>query len=93
MNKNRKVRVVDIFLKKLNYVMSNKQREVLESHNSIVLGGLWAVEFFKDLLYIAPYIKTDIPKKYRELYRINKIPIKIRGYYFVNNIFSFNTIS
>jgi len=39
-----------------------------------------------NLLFIAPYIKINIPKEYKEKYRIAKIPPKVRGYFFKENI-------
>ena len=46
----------------------------------------WAVEIQNDLLYIAPYITTDMPKKFKEECRMQKIPSKIRPYLFQKNI-------
>lgn len=81
-----KARAADIALKKLGYLLSAKQRKEIEKENSLVIGGIWTVEVQGDLLYIAPYIETDMPKKFKELCRVNKIPNKIRPYLFQHNI-------
>jgi tRNA(Ile)-lysidine synthase len=76
------IRIVDKYLKKLGYLLSSAQREELIEEKSIVFGGEWAVEIFGDRVYIAPYIKSVIPKRYREACRIAKLPSKVRGYFY-----------
>ncbi len=73
-------------LKELGYLLSGKERETLKSQTSIVAGRKWAIELQDNLLFIAPYIKTTLPKEYKEKYRIAKIPPKVRGYFFKENI-------
>ncbi|NEW60901.1 tRNA lysidine(34) synthetase TilS [Sulfurovum sp. bin170] len=75
-------RVVDKYLKKLGYLLSSAQRAELANENSMVFGGLWAVEIVEDKIYIAPYLKEVMPKKFKEACRIAKIPSKVRGYYY-----------
>ncbi len=85
-NKESKVRTVDITLKKLGYLLSASQREEIEKENSLVIGGKWAIEFQENLLYIAPFVKLSMPKNFKEKCRVAKIPSKIRGYIFKENI-------
>ncbi len=85
-NPNIKSRVVDIYLKKLGYLLSSAQREELKIENSIVFGGVWAVEVKGDNIYIAPYIQKPMPKEYKEACRVAKIPPKVRGYCYNNNL-------
>ena len=73
-------RVVDRYLKQLGYLLSSAQRKELATENSIVFGGLWAVEIIQRQIYVAPYIKIIMPKKFKESCRKVKIPSKIRGY-------------
>ena len=73
-------------LKELGYLLSGSEREVLKSQNSIVAGRKWAIELKDNLLFIAPYIKINIPKEYKEKYRLAKIPPKVRGYFFKEDI-------
>jgi len=85
-NTKLKAKAVDIALKRLGYLMTSAQRAEIEKENSLVIGGKWAVEYQDSLLYIAPYCTTKMPKEFKEQCRINKIPPKIRGYIFKNNI-------
>ncbi len=77
---------LSIYLKELNYLTSFKEREAILKNSSIVVGRKWAVEIENNLLYIAPYIKTTLPKEFKEICRINKIPPKIRGYLYKENL-------
>ena len=83
---NSKAKAVDITLKKLGYLLSASQRQEIENKTSLVIGGEWAIELHTDLLYIAPYLTTDMPKQFKEACRVEKIPSKIRPYIFKENI-------
>jgi len=74
------VRLVDKYLKILGYLLSGNQRKELENESSIVFGAIWAVEVTETNIYIAPYQKVAMPKKFKERCRVSKIPSKIRGY-------------
>jgi tRNA(Ile)-lysidine synthase len=52
----------------------------------LVIGGEWAVALQDDLLFIAPYLTVDMPKKFKEVCRILKVPGKIRPYLFKAHI-------
>ncbi|MFT7879945.1 MAG: tRNA lysidine(34) synthetase TilS [Sulfurimonas sp.] len=77
-----KVQAADMVLKQMGYLMSAAQREELERSESLVIGGTWAIAEQGDLLYIAPYRTTDMPKAFKEQSRVAKIPAKIRPYLF-----------
>lgn len=81
-----KAKAVDISLKELGYLLSNAQRNEISSDNNIVIGGQWAICGYEDLVYIAPYIKTTLPKDLKEKYRIAKIPPLIRGYCVIESL-------
>jgi len=81
-----KIRVIDIYLKQLGYLLSSAQREKLKQENSIVFGAIWAVEIIGNKIFIAPFIKESMPKKYKESCRVAKIPPKIRGYCYINRL-------
>ena len=83
---NAKVKATDLALKELGYLLSASQRIELEKEDSLVIGGEWAVERKENLLYIAPYLTTNMPKEFKEKCRIAKVPTKIRAYYFKENI-------
>ncbi|HIM94062.1 MAG TPA: tRNA lysidine(34) synthetase TilS [Campylobacterales bacterium] len=81
-----RIRVIDKYLKKLGYILSSGQRSELKKEKSIVISGLWVIEVIEDKIYIAPYIKEVMPKRYKEACRIAKIPLKIRGYIYREQI-------
>jgi len=85
-NTHAKVKATDITLKKLGYLLSGAQRKQIEEEEDLVIGGKWAVSLEDNLLYIAPYFTTDMPKIFKEQCRVAKIPTKIRPYIFTENI-------
>ena len=85
-NQQVKVRVIDRYLKRLGYLLSSGQREEIKKESSIVISGLWAIELTSNLIYIAPYQKVAMPKRFKEACRIAKIPSKIRGYLYNEDI-------
>jgi len=74
------------FLKELGYVISFKDREQFNYLQSAVIGRKWAVEINNNFLFIAPYIKEPLSKDFKEKCRKAKIPPKIRGYLFKENL-------
>jgi len=81
-----KVKAADLTLKTLGYLLSASQREEIQKENSLVIGGLWSIELQESILYISPYLTTDMPKDFKERCRIAKIPSKLRAYYFKESI-------
>ncbi len=81
-----KTKAADLSLKKLGYLLSAAQRQEIEREESLVIGGEWAIELHGTLLYIAPYIDTVMPKAFKEVYRIARIPPKIRPYCYEEGI-------
>ena len=81
-----KVKAADLALKELGYLLSAPQRHEIEQEDSLVIGGEWAVELKDDLLHIAPYMTSNMPKAFKETCRSLKIPSKIRPYLFQTNI-------
>jgi len=77
-----KAKAADMALKGLGYLLSAAQREEIAKEDSLVIGSKWAVAYQEELLYIAPYLTTDMPKAFKERCRTNKIPSKIRPYLF-----------
>jgi len=81
-----KTKAADLTLKKLGYLLSSPQRQEIEKEASLVIGGEWAIALEDDLLFIAPYLTTDMPKKFKEVCRVLKVPGKIRPYLFKEHI-------
>ena len=81
-----KVKAADITLKSLGYLLSAKQRQEIEKESSLVIGGAWSITLQDNLLFIAPYLNADMPKKFKELCRVLNVPNKIRPYLFKEHI-------
>ncbi|WP_456381496.1 tRNA lysidine(34) synthetase TilS [Hydrogenimonas sp.] len=77
---NMTIRLIDRLLKERGYLLSNAQKEEIVKKESVVVGGLWAVEVEKLHIWIAPYRTLPMPKKFKERCRRAKIPPKIRPY-------------
>jgi len=73
-------KAADLALKELGYLLSAAQRREIEQQETLVIGGVWAVCTVENLLYIAPYLSTTMPKRFKEQCRALKIPSKIRPY-------------
>ncbi len=78
--------IVSKYLKELGYLISGKERELIEKQNSIVVGRSWAIEVINNKIFISPYIKINLSKKFKEKCRVLKIPPKNRAYIFKEQI-------
>ena len=85
-NTHAKTKAADLTLKKLGYLLSAPQRKEIETKNSLVIGGEWAIELQDTILYICPYINVSMQKNFKESCRIASIPQKIRPYLYQENI-------
>ena len=75
------IKKVDLILKELGIIMTKAQRdEVLKTNFSCVIQGKIAIDSNNEKIYIAPFVKTPMPKEFKEKMRKNKIPPKVRGY-------------
>ena len=77
------IKKVDIITKKLGILLTKAQRdEILKTDFSCVIQGKIAIDSNENEIYIAPFIKTNMTKKFKEEMRKKKIPPKVRGYIF-----------
>ena len=80
------LRGVDLACKRLGLVLSSSQRNecarCLESGARCVLGGKVAVGASKNFIFVTPYIKAAMDKKFKEACRTLKIPPINRGFLF-----------
>ena len=80
------IRQIDKALKLLGILPSKAQRdEILRTH-SCVIGGKIAVCYADEKIFIAPYCKIEMDKKFKEVCRKERIPSKIRPYLFQEGI-------
>ena len=80
------IRGVDQACKRLGLVLSSAQRNecarCLENGAECVLGGKVAVGAGKNFIFVTPYIKATMEKKFKEACRTIKIPPINRGFLF-----------
>jgi tRNA(Ile)-lysidine synthase len=82
------IRIADKIIKKLGVLLTSKQRdEIIKTDFSCVIQGKIGIDSNEKHIYIAPYIKTTMPKEFKEKMRKEKIPPKVRGYFY-KNLFS-----
>jgi tRNA(Ile)-lysidine synthase len=80
------IRVIDKTLKKVGYLLSKAQRDEILRVKDTVVGGEFSIAIDEKFIYISPFIKTPMPKEFKERCRILKIPPKIRGYIYKDGI-------
>jgi tRNA(Ile)-lysidine synthase len=79
------IKKADLIIKELGAIMTKAQRdEIIKTDFSCVIQGKIAVDSNSRQIYIAPYIKTPMPKEFKEQMRKNKIPPKVRGYVYIS---------
>ena len=81
------IKKIDIIAKKLGILLTKSQRdEILKTDFSCVIQGKIAIDSNDNEIFISPYIKTKMDKTFKEEMRIKKIPPKVRGYIYKDNI-------
>jgi len=81
------IKKVDIISKKLGILLTKSQKdEIIRQNFSSVIQGKLAIDSNNEKIFIAPYIKTKLDKEFKEKMRIKKIPPKVRGYIFKENL-------
>lgn len=77
-NQPNSINLIDKILKKFGIVMSQKQRN--EAIKDTVISGKITISYKDDKIYITPYKKEIMTKKFKEICRVKKVPKLIRGY-------------
>ncbi len=80
LNRHQDMRTIDKIFKRLGYLLSSSQKEEIFKQQNGVIGGKIAFALTKEHIFAAPYVKTKLPKKTKELFRQKKIPPPLRGY-------------
>ena len=85
-NKRSDIYTIDKYLKSIGYMLSYHEREILKTENSIVVGRKYIINFYKDYIFIAPYIDESIamPKEFKDKMRLLKIEPKLRIYFYTH---------
>jgi len=75
------IKKIDLILKRLGILPTKAQKdEILRTNFNCVIQGKIAIDSNDSKIYLSPYVKIPLTKNQKELFRINKIPPKIRGY-------------
>jgi tRNA(Ile)-lysidine synthase len=77
---NLAIRIIDKDLKKRGIIISKATRDEIKLQKSIVVSHTIAISIEKNKIWIAPVVKQNMDKKFKERCRINKIPQNIRVY-------------
>jgi len=86
------IRLIDKDLKSRGILISKKSRDEIIKQKNIVISHNIAISLLDDKIYIAPYIKAIMDKKFKERCRKAKIPINIRGYLYTYDLLDLLTI-
>ncbi len=83
---NINIRTIDINLKKRGVLLSKASRDEILRQKEIVISHKISVCICNDLIYISPFSKTKMDKKFKEKCRLNKIPKNVRVYLYDKKI-------
>lgn len=77
---------IDKHLKSIGYMLSSKERKLLRTSKSLVVGRSYIISFYKKFVFIAPYKQTDIKmsKEFKERMRKLGIEPKLRVYFYTH---------
>jgi tRNA(Ile)-lysidine synthase len=78
------IRVIDKDLKSRGLIISSATRTEIINQKDIIVSERFAISISSDKLWIAPYHKAIMDKKFKDRCRINKIPTNIRPYLFIS---------
>lgn len=85
-NDNLNIRTIDLNLKKRGILLTSAQRNEILKQKEITISHKINISIQQNYIWIAPICSEFIEKKYKELYRINRIPKNIRAYIFREKI-------
>ena len=85
-DETKNIRAIDKILKKMGYILSKEQKDEILRAKDVVISNRFVITFKCDKIYISPYIKIKLDKKFKEKCRVKKIPPKIRGYLLLKDI-------
>lgn len=76
---------IDKIIKRYGIVMSSGERENIFEKDGVISGKI-AIGWHLDFIGVAPYVKTFMPKEFKEACRVAKIPPILRPYMYVKGI-------
>lgn len=83
---NLNLRIIDKSLKKRGILISSLQREEIIKQKELTVAHKINIAITENYIFIAPKVKTNMPKDFKEKCRVKKLPKNIREYIFIKNI-------
>lgn len=83
---NLNLRVIDKSLKKRAVLISSSQRDEIIKQKELTVAHKINIAITENYIFIAPKIKINMPKDFKEKCRVKKLPKNIREYIFIKNI-------
>ncbi len=85
-SKRSDIYTIDKELKKLGFMVSASERELLKINTTLTLGRKYVVNFHAKYIFIIPYLSTkvDMPHKFKEECRVLKVEPKLRSFFYLN---------
>ncbi len=83
---NINIRIIDKSLKRRGLLLSKAQRDEIIKQRELVVSHKISVSLTDIFIFISPYKKDVMSKKFKESCRVNKIPKNIRSYVFINDL-------
>ncbi len=80
------IRGIDKIVKKLGTLLSKATKDEIIRTKDCIVSSKLAICFSEDKIYICPYVKISMDKKFKEACRVAKVPSKIRAYMYKENI-------
>ncbi len=80
------LRSIDKVVKEMGYLLSAAQKEEILRQEASVIADKIVVALSEELIFIAPFVKETMDKKFKEQCRILGIPAKIRPYLYAVGI-------
>lgn len=83
---NLNIRTIDKSLKRRGFLLSFKERQEILKQKELTISHKVNISVLEDFIWIAPNIDIVIDKKFKEIYRVNKIPKNMRAYIYSKKI-------
>ena len=79
-NKRSDIYTIDKYFKSSGKLLSANEKELLKHNASCIIARKYVVVQEHGFVFIAPYVQTDMCKKFKEKMRVLKVTPKLRGY-------------
>ncbi len=80
------IRIIDKNVKQRGILLSNSQRNEIIKQQELVISHKLAISFSSSKIWISPYVKESMDKRFKEKCRVLKIPKNVRCYLYKQDI-------